>query len=404
MVNKGKEVMKMKVVKKFFIIAATLVCLLLCSCFIMGCGNETNDLQYTLSGDGYVVSGIGTCTDSDLVIPSVYNGKPVIGIANSAFRGCRDLTSVTIPEGITKINNSAFYGCSGLSRVTLPDSVTVIDKSAFTGCGNLTELKLPSGITEIGDQAFYGCEGIMSITVPSSVTKIGNNAFSCARLVEVYNLSQLKITEGSNYNGAIAENAFKVHTDANAKSGITVADNGCVFYEDEGVSYVINYIGESESLIIPDTFNGKKCEINGGAFLHCEQLKSVTLPQGITSIPSHAFYGSGLTSVTLPDGVTAINTGAFGNCGMLTNITIPESVTEIGYQAFTGCENLKSITIPDSVTKIDVRVFTDCFALTSINYNGTMEQWEDAASSGFAEGLSNYKVYCTDGEIIPNAE
>lgn len=397
----------MKGVKKFFIIAAALVCLLLCSCFIMGCGNEANEsesLQYTLSGDGYVVSGIGTCTDTEITIPSAYNGKPVIGIGKSAFKDCRELTEIVIPDGVTIINNSAFYGCSELSRITLPESVTVIDKSAFAGCGNLKELKLPSGITEIGDQAFYGCERIMSITVPSSVTKIGSNAFSCARLVEVYNLSQLKITEGSNYNGAIAENAFKVHTDANAKSGITVADNGCVFYEDEEVSYVINYVGESESLIIPDTFNGKKCEINDDAFLHCDQLKSVTLPQGIASIPSHAFYGSGLTSITLPDGVTDIGMDAFGNCHMLTSVTIPESVTEIEYQAFMGCESLKSNTIPKSVTKIDVRVFTDCFALTSINYNGTMEQWKDAVSSGFAEGLTNYKVNCTDGEITPNAK
>ena len=97
-------------------------------------------LECELSSDRtyYVVAGIGTCEDTDLVIPSEYNGLPVKEIGYEAFSYCRSLTSVVIPEGVTSIGDYAFAVCISLTSVVIPESVTSIGSSAFSNCTNLT--------------------------------------------------------------------------------------------------------------------------------------------------------------------------------------------------------------------------------------------------------------------------
>lgn len=81
-------------------------------------------LEYRLSYDNsyYYVFGIGTCTDTDIVIPSTYENKPVKDIGDNAFSGCSQLTSIAIPSGVTSIGSSAFSGCSGLTSITFENT------------------------------------------------------------------------------------------------------------------------------------------------------------------------------------------------------------------------------------------------------------------------------------------
>ncbi len=84
------------------------------------CGIKISEgLLYTLSEDEtyYIVSGIGTCTDTDICIPSEYNGLPVKEIGDDAFKDCSSLTSITIPGTVTSIDKGAFVGCSSLTSV-----------------------------------------------------------------------------------------------------------------------------------------------------------------------------------------------------------------------------------------------------------------------------------------------
>ena len=76
-------------------------------------------LDFTSNGDGTCyVSGIGSCTDTDIVIPSVSpDGDSVTSIGDSAFCGCFGLTSITIPDSVTSIGDAAFHYCSGLTDV-----------------------------------------------------------------------------------------------------------------------------------------------------------------------------------------------------------------------------------------------------------------------------------------------
>ena len=96
----------------------------------------------------YHVVGIGTCTDTDIVIPSSYNGLPVTGISGLAFRMCKNLTSVTIPDTVVSIGVDAFYGCENLTSIVIPDSVTFISSGTFAGCTRAFEIE--NGVSYIG--------------------------------------------------------------------------------------------------------------------------------------------------------------------------------------------------------------------------------------------------------------
>ena len=149
------------------------------SCTYCGKKQEpSRGLAFTLLSDGtYEVSGIGSCTDTEIVILSVYNDKPVTSIGDSAFMDCSGLTSVTIPDSVTSIGDNAFDYCFGLTSVTVPDSVISIGDRAFFYCSGLTSVTIPNSVTSIGGGAFDGCSGLTNVTIPDSVTSIGDSAF-----------------------------------------------------------------------------------------------------------------------------------------------------------------------------------------------------------------------------------
>ena len=95
------------------------------------------------------------------------------------------------------------------------------------------------------------------------------------------------------------------------------------------------------------------------AFDGCTGLTSITIPNSVTSIGDGAFGCTGLTSITIPNSVTSIGEWAFQECSSLTSITIPNSVTSISSYAFYGCTGLKEVTVPKSA-KIDDNAFKDC--------------------------------------------
>ena len=391
-------------------------------------------------------------------IPSSITSVTITGrtIPYCAFYNCTGLTSVTIPDGVTSIGAGAFWGCTGLTSVTIPDSVTSIGGGAFAGCTSLITVTIPDGVTSIGVNAFNGCTGLTSVTIGNGVTSIGSWAFEgCTGLKSVYITDFAKWCSVSfdSENANPLYYAYNLYLNEKKLSGsveipvggktipygtfrgctgltnITIPDSvtsigGNAFY---GCSRLMSVtIPDSVTSIGSDAFFGCDklqdiyitdiaawCNISGLSnlmkydasnkklYINNEPATSITIPDGVTEIPSYAFRGcSGLTSVTIGSGVKSIGDWAFYKCSKLTSVTIGNSVTSIGYGAFEGCTGLTSVTIGNSVTSIGYGAFEGCAGLTSITFNGTKAQWNAISKgTGWKKNIPATKVVCTDGTV-----
>ena len=391
----------------------------------IGCGCEikySENLSFTLNSDGasYSVSK-GSCTDTEINIPPVYNSLPVTSIGEHAFDGCNKLTNIIIPNSVTIIGFAAFIDCGGLIGITIPNSVTSISALAFSGCSGLEEINVTSGNTKyysennclieaktktlisgcknsvisndvmrIGDWSFSGCSGLISITIGNGVTSIGGWAFSgCSGLEEI------KVASGN--TKYYSENNCLIETET--KTLIlgcknSVIPNDVTKIGDWGAFCGCNGL---TSITIPDSVTS----IGECAFSGCSGLTGVAIGNSVTSIGGSAFsFCSELTSVTISDSVTSIGDDAFLYCSRLTSVTIPDSVTSIGDGAFLYCNGLTNVTIGNGVTSIGYYAFSSCSGLKTIKFVGTCKQWAAVTkNSGWNDGVPATKVICNDGEV-----
>lgn len=193
-------------------------------CTMCGIAKVSEGLAYTVSSDGtyYTVSGIGDCTDADIIIPEEYNGLPVKAIAQSAFSRCYDIASVTLPQKINFIGSDAFYYCESLEYFSVdenndcfksvdgnlyskngeiliqyaigktdlsfyvPDGVKSVAYRAFSHCKNISEVIMSNSVTMIGNDAFYSCSNLENVKLGESLESIGTCVFdSCYKLLSI---------------------------------------------------------------------------------------------------------------------------------------------------------------------------------------------------------------------------
>ncbi|MDA7533766.1 DUF5011 domain-containing protein, partial [Verrucomicrobia bacterium] len=142
-------------------------------------------LKFKINNDSVSVVDCSESISGGLTIPSSWEGKPVTSIGSYAFKDCRGLKSVTIPDSVTSIGRGAFLYCKSLKSVTIPDSVISIGKEAFYYCDALKSVTIGDSVTSIGDEAFKNCRGLTSVTIGDSVTSIGRAAFNDCRIKSV---------------------------------------------------------------------------------------------------------------------------------------------------------------------------------------------------------------------------
>ncbi len=151
---------------------------------------------------------------------------------------------------------------------------------------------------------------------------------------------------------------------------------------DPGITSIGNYAFYKCSSLSSVTIPNSLTSIGGAAFYFCTSLNYITIPNSVTVIGDYVFQGcTGLTSVTIGNSVTTIGKTAFYGCSSLTSVTIPNSVTSIGQAAFKYCRSLTSVTIGNSVTSIDSYTFGDCLNLTSVTIGNSVTTIGEGAFS-----------------------
>lgn len=118
-----------------------------------------------------------------LTIPSQCDGVDVFCVGPQCFYKNFSLNEVTVPAPIFNIAAGAFRGCRKMTALSLPDTLKVIEKKAFRYCVSLTDVTVPEGVIEIGDEAFAHCDKLEKLLIPATVGNIGQDAFlNCGRL------------------------------------------------------------------------------------------------------------------------------------------------------------------------------------------------------------------------------
>ena len=333
------------------------------------------DFEYSTDKKGDIFLTKYTGKDKEIVIPSSFNGRPVVGIIDELFYK-KKLDKVTIPSSIWYIGNKAFSGC-GLTELILPEGVGIIGKEAFAD-NNFVSLSIPESVKQIDNDAFLRCNELTSLSLLGG-RNISYCAFSnCSSLVNI-NVSERNTV----YDSRKKCNAvIKTETD-------TLIFGCCNTVIPDSVKHIgfsafFNCTGLT-SIEIPNSVTS----IGDSAFEDCTGLTSITIPDSVTSIGYKAFSGcSHLTHIKIGDHVTSIGRYAFSECTSLTHINIGDSVTSIDDMAFSGCSALTHIEIPHSVTNIGANVFKGCTALTSLDIPKSVTYIGDLEFKGFTELMS----------------
>lgn len=305
-------------------------------------------------------------------------------IPSSAFKGCSNLTSITLPDGLEQIGQQAFSDCSSLTSMTVPTSVTVMGNFLFRNCYGIEELSLPflpqangayygyssiyvmfetfnptalrrviltntgeirnrafadfndleevvfeTPITSIGEYAFLNCYSLKEIELPESLGMVGEGAFEgCYRMYVVRNHSDLTFDNSHGWDETYLSSCALTILEDGADP-ITVKKNGFVFLlGDEGHWYLVDYTGRETKLSLPESFRYNQADV---------------------------------TSYVIPRFV-------FRNNQSITELQLSSAVSRIGMQAFANCENLRLVTIPHSMQDIEYDAFWNCMKLEEV-YN-----------------------------------
>ena len=162
-----------------------------------------------------------------------------------------NITSVTLPNGLTNIGSYTFYECNSLSSIAIPSSVTDINKYAFANCSNLSSVSIPSSVASIGDRAFENCSSLESIDIPSVVNGIGSYAFhGCSSLDNMYVHWSTPPTDVVDSSFITVSSSASLHVPCEAK---TLYETAVGWQEFDSI---VEYPAPTMTLLVDDTLRG----------------------------------------------------------------------------------------------------------------------------------------------------
>ena len=340
--------------------------------------------------------------DSDYANPLTY--------AHSLYVGDELLTDLVIPGTVTEINQYAFNGCTSITSVYIPQSVKSIGQYAFNGMSSLKTVRYAgsqadwlkinissyndslTSLTPEFDQSLADYCRITTaatehgtVAVDNAMAKVGDTVTITAipaagYAVESYLVDGVAIPDGGNTFTATRDHVVS----AAFVKAYDVADDGKACGDcGANIKWALDTKG---TLHVYGTgamydYNGN----NGGPFyLYRNDIKSVQLSGGITTIGSYAFYEcSSLTELVIPDSVTSIGSSAFESCTSLTEIVIPGNVTSIGRYAFWGCGLTSAEFLGNAPATFGNGVFSGDSSNFTIFYHSGTTGWTSPKWNGY---------------------
>ena len=267
--------------------------------------NTMTSLKYVkMSGNMRIIhsSAFSGLPVEEVVFEDNTSEDAALTISSRAFASCNSLTSIVLPYQTTAIGERCFDRCLALTSATIGARLSAIGTAAFIDCSSLVTLVIPenNSLTRICHRAFDGCVALTGTYVFNNVTHVESRAF---------------------YNAATNEGTYL------SISLPAIVDLGC---SGGGDSHVFSYsglceisIGENLSEMAFNTFTKAKklwrvefegvaegFSFRGYTFEECSALKAVSLPEGLTKLPSRMFkYCTSLTAVYIPSTVVSIDSG-----------------------------------------------------------------------------------------------
>ncbi len=123
------------------------------------------EFEVTEDGTGCVITGLGDCTDSMVVIPDTLDGYPVTHIADSAFYCADMLKGVRLGENVIAVGAYAFFECQAMEVVELNPGLTHLGQYAFSGCRKIKEITIPGTMEAVDAWAFFECSGLKAVRI-----------------------------------------------------------------------------------------------------------------------------------------------------------------------------------------------------------------------------------------------
>ena len=230
--------------------------------------------------------------------------------------------------------------------VTSANTVSVIKLSSCNYAGNLVipdhveNEDVVYAVTAAEDGVFQSSPNLVSIALPSSLISLGTAPFSSCRSLEA----------------------------------VVVDENNAAYCSIDGVLYnkdittlITCPARKSGNFVVPATVT----TIAPRAFFSCG-VSSVSFSGLLTTMGEFAFGGCSLRDITLPEGLSELPSMTFYGCTSLSNVHLPGSIRTIGYNAFYNCLSLKKITLPEGLNIINEYAFEHCTNLVEVNLPGTL--------------------------------
>ena len=362
-----------------------------CVCGAIKPEPATQGLTYEFDpiGKVYTVTGLGTATDTDIIIPDTYEGFPVKYIGQSAFAGT-EITGVKFGKNIMIVETSAFKDCTKLTSVDIDLACYTFYYSCFSGCTALERIELPIGNVRnsVMQNMFEGCTSLEyadlgdARVIPAGIF----NGCSSLRTLVADNLSSFAGYDDM-FAGCKNLSTFNIPDRVEHVSASWFKDTKLITQSDN-INYVGTWAGgfaDTEKAASTLSFRSGTTGIDAQSFANVN-VTEVYIPSTLKHI--YGRFGIGKTphiqKIYLTDLEAYLNleVGAYGlvsslesdsykmylNGTELTNLVIPASITEIPAGAFYNCQSIQTVKIHSGVTKIGENAFRYCKKIQYTEY------------------------------------